>query len=60
MTCKILVLLVGTLLIGACAKKDNKAAPMNPAPATTSTQPKDTAPQTSYDYMRGKSDSEYF
>lgn len=59
MTRKILVLLVGTLLIGACAKKDNKAAPVNPAPVATSAQP-DPAPQSSYDYMKGKSSSEYF
>ncbi len=59
MTRKILVLLVGTVLIGACAKKAKAPEPVTPAPVATSAQPSDTAAQ-SYDYMKGKSGSEYF
>jgi hypothetical protein len=66
MTRRILVLLAGALLIGACSqKKTPPITEVKPTLPPGSTQPAASSSTTSnqsgsYEYMKGKSNSEYF
>lgn len=62
-TRRILAMMAGVLLIGACSQKDTPPIPDNKTQPNVSTQPNNNAqsnPASNYDYMKGKTETEYF